>query len=166
MFPLISDNDTTAKNPMVAKYQEELDPEDQVSIGSLNEFNTTAKQTVDDIMVEVINNNRNNESENELEKTITNDIKRPIFPLNTLDKAEDRQKREPVVAISASTATPTDTSEVGSESGSVRLKQKVKTKKKVKSKKKSSKSGDEEQRRLEEFLGPDISHDTLTYEQL
>lgn len=165
-FESFSDNEMTANNPMVAKYQEELDPEDQVSIGSLNEFNTTAKQTVNDIIVVV--NDRNNETENELEKTLTDEPKRPIFSLNTLSK-DDSDMRE---VFLASTATPTDTSEMGSESGSVSTgsrghKSKVKTRKTSKKiKKKSNRSGDEEQRRLEEFLGPDISHDTLTYEAL
>ncbi|CAG2102380.1 unnamed protein product [Medioppia subpectinata] len=198
-----SDNDMIANNPMVAKYQEELDPEDQDN----DSHNEMSKSTIDDIIQE--SNNAAADQENDIEKTLTETkhtfISNTIFPMNSLNSSgisspvdnhytpvvnnsrntsastastlnNSRNTSASTASLSAfttqSTATPTsvDTSEMGSESGSVNTKThhktqktKTKTKKKSKPKKRSTlvaeddvdNGGDDEQRRLEEFLGPD-----------
>jgi hypothetical protein len=192
LFTIGSDNDTTADNPMVAKYQEELDPEDQVSNGSLDEL--AARPTVADII-------RESSDDNDIEKTLTetpvanHKANRSMFSTNTIDgddisaAVDNHYNTRPSVSVSrnaslstptsstlTTTATPTsaDTSEMGSESGSAttktgrktHTKTKTKTKKKSKTKRKGADDEDDEQRRLEEFLGPDVSREVTAYEEL
>jgi hypothetical protein len=179
---------------MVAKYQEELDPEDQVSIDSNTNYETIAANLNKNEVSIVVN--CENDRENELEKTLTPKpiVSNVLFPMNTLN-SDDISTLENIyktansrnTSISApsssslTTATPTsaDNSEIGSESGSVSTKSlnksqnkhKNKTKKKSKKKKQirdeSNDSGDEDARRLEEFLGTEkSSHDAKSYELL
>jgi hypothetical protein len=176
---------------MVAKYQEELDPEDQVNIDSNTNYETiTANLNESEVPIVV---NCENESENELEKTLTPKpiVSNVLFPMNTLNSddistleniyrtANSRNTSAPSCSLTTGTPTSADNSEKGSESGSVSTKSlnksqnknKNKTKKKSKKKKQitnqSNDSGDEDARRLEEFLGTEkSSRDAKSYELL
>jgi hypothetical protein len=179
---------------MVAKYQEELDPEDQFNIDSNTNYETIAANLNESEVPIVVN--CENESENELEKTLTPKpiVSNVLFPMNTLNSDDistleniyrtANTRNTSISALSSSsltTATPTsaDNSEIGSESGSVSTKSlnKSQNKHKNKTKKKSKKkkqirnelndSGDEDARRLEEFLGTEkSSRDAKSYELL
>lgn len=180
---LNSDEDATI-NPMVAGYQDDLDPEDVPEGGTLIE-DTQEKLTISD------------SNGIEFESTTSTIISAvPVNFLSNSDLSALENLYKPSNGTIASISAPScssysadaDMSELGSEAGSVRTKKvkivKVKTKdkekpkekvkKKTGKKKKSRKDENEEEdesQRLEDFLGPSdvnlkISRHTDEYDEL